>query len=221
MHRADLSWPRAHERRSVPLFVRDVLHRSPTWTGIGFGVVAALNAATLLPAGRIADTIGRRPVIVTGCLGSAAGLVALAFAPGLWGFLIAMAALGVASGLLDVAPSAMIGDIIGTFNAAGPGEPEAAAAQEGPVRAGGTVVASYQMAGDIGAVSGPIAVGFLVDSVSYRAAFLLAAAILAAAACAGLASPETRIPPGDADDLALRGEAGRPRSDQPCDAPVT
>src|SRR5215469_4145677 len=108
MHRADLSWPRAHERRSVPLFVRDVLHRSPTWTGIGFGVVAALNAATLLPAGRIADTIGRRPVIVTGCLGSAAGLVALAFAPGLWGFLIAMAALGVASGLLDVAPSAMI-----------------------------------------------------------------------------------------------------------------
>ena len=36
----------------VPLFVRDVLHRSAVWTGIGFGVVAVLNAATLLPGGR-------------------------------------------------------------------------------------------------------------------------------------------------------------------------
>jgi len=39
----------------VPLFVRDVLHRSAVWTGIGFGVVAVLNAATLLPGGRLAD----------------------------------------------------------------------------------------------------------------------------------------------------------------------
>ena len=43
----------------IPLFVRDSLHRSATWTGIGFGVFAALNAAALLPAGRVADTLGR------------------------------------------------------------------------------------------------------------------------------------------------------------------
>ena len=34
----------------IPLFVRDSLHRPATWTGIGFGVFAALNAAALLPA---------------------------------------------------------------------------------------------------------------------------------------------------------------------------
>ena len=59
--------------------------------------------------------------------------------------------------------------------------------------AGGLVVASYQMAGDVGAVTGPIAVGFLVDSVSYQAAFLLAAGVLVAAAGTGLAAQETRI----------------------------
>jgi MFS family permease len=164
----------------VPLFVGDVLHRSATWTGIGFLVVAALNAATLLPGGRLADTIGRRPVIVAGCLISGASMMMLALLPGLWGFIVALAALGFGSGLLDVAPSAMIGDILGGRNGQG-GQ-------------GGTVVASYQIAGDIGTVTGPLAVGFLVVSVSYSAAFFLAAAVLGLAALAGIFAPETRKP---------------------------
>ncbi|HUZ54822.1 MAG TPA: MFS transporter [Streptosporangiaceae bacterium] len=171
----------------VPLFVRDVLHESATWTGIGFLVVAALNAATLLPGGRFADTIGRRPVMVAGCLISGASMVMLALLPGLWGFLAALAVLGLGSGLLDVAPSAMIGDILG--------------GQSGRGGQGGTVVASYQMAGDIGTVTGPVAVGFLVDSVSYNAAFFLAACVLGLAALAGLFAPETRRP--DSERLAI------------------
>jgi len=50
------------------------------------------------------------------------------------------------------------------------------------------------MAGDIGTVTGPVAVGFLVDSVSYDAAFFLAAAVLGLAAVAGLFAQETRKP---------------------------
>ena len=171
----------------VPLFVGAVLHKSPSWTGIGFLVVAALNAATLLPGGRFADTIGRRPVIVAGCLISGASMVMLALLPGLWGFLAALAVLGLGSGLLDVAPSAMIGDLIG-----GKGQ---------PTGQGGTVIASYQMAGDIGTVTGPVAVGFLVDSISYDAAFFLAACVLGLAALAGLFAPETRRP--DAERIAI------------------
>jgi len=165
----------------VPLFVRDVLHESATWTGIGFLVVAALNAATLLPGGKVADTLGRRPVIVAGCLTSGVSMVMLAVLPGLWGFLLALAVLGLGSGLLDVAPAAMIGDLLGAGKRDGSGQ-------------GGTVVASYQMAGDIGTVSGPVAVGFLVDSVSYGAAFVLAAGVLGLAAFAGFLAPETRAP---------------------------
>ncbi len=164
----------------VPLFVRAVLHQSATWTGVGFGVVAALNAATLLPAGRVADTLGRRPLVVAGCAICSGGMIMLAVLPGLWGFLSSMAVLGIGSGFLDVAPSAMIGDIIGRMARPGEGTGQ-----------GATIVASYQMAGDLGTVAGPVAVGFLVDSISYTAAFAVAASVLATAALAGLLAPET------------------------------
>jgi MFS transporter, DHA1 family, multidrug resistance protein len=156
----------------VPLFVRDILHRSPVWTGIGFGLFAVLNAAMLLPGGWVADAVGRRPVVIAGCAVSAGGMVMLAVLPGLGGYLAGLAVAGLGSGLLDVAPSAMIGDIL-------------------PER-GGSLVAVYQMAGDAGTVTGPVAAGFLVDTFSYAAAFGLAAATLGLAAVLGLFAPETR-----------------------------
>jgi MFS family permease len=52
------------------------------------------------------------------------------------------------------------------------------------------------MAGDVGSVAGPVVGGLLVDSVSYGAAFGLAAAVLGAAATLSFAAPETR--PGEA-----------------------
>jgi MFS family permease len=172
----------------VPLFVHEVLHRSALWTGIGFLLFAALNGAALIPGGRVADNVGRRPVVVTGCVVSGVGMVMLAVLHGPWAFLAALAVAGFGSGLLDVAPAAMIGDIID--------------------RGGGTLVASYQMAGDVGSVTGPVAGGILVDSVSYGAAFGLAAAVLGGAALLGLISPETR--PGTRAPLP---PAGSPVSD--------
>jgi MFS family permease len=149
-----------------------VLHRSPVWTGIGFLVFAVLNAAMLMPGGWVADVLGRRPVLVAGCAASAVGMVMLALLPGLPGFLIALAVAGLGSGLLDVAPAAMIGDIL-------------------PSR-GGSLVAAYQMAGDTGSVTGPVVAGFLADTISYGAAFEVAAGALGLAAILGLFAPETR-----------------------------
>jgi MFS family permease len=106
----------------------------------------------------------------------------LAIVPGRPAFLIALAVAGLGSGLLDVAPAAMIGDLI--------------AGQ------GGTLVASYQMAGDTGSVTGPVVAGFLVDSVSYSAAFGLAAAVLGLAAIFGYLAPGTPV--------AREPAAGRP-----------
>jgi MFS family permease len=186
----------------IPLFVRDVLHEPTTWTGIGFLAVAAVNAATLLPGGKIADTLGRRPVIVAGCLISAGSMVMLALLPGLGGYLASLAVLGLGSGLLDVAPSAMIGDLLG-------GGRRGAGGEDGTGQ-GGIVVASYQMAGDVGTVTGPVAVGFLVGAVSYQAAFFLAAAVLGLAALAALAARETRRPGGGgtAGPVAIPETAG-------------
>jgi MFS transporter, DHA1 family, multidrug resistance protein len=166
----------------VPLYVRAVLHRSALWTGVGFLVFAALNATALLPGGRAADTFGRRPIMIAGCTVTAGGLLMLAFLPSLGGYLAALAVAGLGSGLLDVAPAAMIGDILDDQ--------------------GGTLVASYQMAGDTGSVTGPVAAGYLVDTVSYASAFELAAGVLGLAAVLGLFAPETRA--RSESELAVR-----------------
>jgi MFS family permease len=153
----------------VPLFVVESLHRSSTWVGAGFVIVAGFNALALLKAGRIADTRGRKPVLVTGCLTMAASLLLLATAGDLLLYLAAMVLLGLGSGMLSVAPAAIVGDVAGGR--------------------GGTVVAAYQMAGDAGAVTGPVVAGWLADQTSFSASFVLSAGVLGAAGALAALTP--------------------------------
>jgi MFS family permease len=155
----------------IPLFVGDVLHRKPIWTGIGFLIVSAVNGAMLIPAGRFADNRGRKPLLVGGCIGSGIGIAVLATAQDLPGYLIGLALLGVGSGMLDVAPGAIVGDLV-----------------EGRA---GPVFAAYTMSSDVGTVVGPVVAGAIAD-ISYGAAFLSTSAILGVAAVIAAFAPETR-----------------------------
>jgi MFS family permease len=154
-----------------PLFVRDSLHRGFLWTGIGLGIVTAVNAIVLLPAGQLADRVGRKPIMFSGCAVGAASMGLLAVTHSLTGFLLIMIVLGLGSGLLDVAPSAVVGDVIGG--------------------GGGTAVATYQMAGDTGTITGPLVCGFLADTASYSAAFGTTAGVFGVAALLVAVMPET------------------------------
>ena len=154
----------------IPLFVSDVLHKPVIWTGFGFLVVSAVNGAMLLPAAHYADRVGRKPVLVTGCLGSCIGIAVLAIWPDLGGYFVGLALLGFGSGLLDVAPGAVVGDVV-----------------EGR---GGPVFAAYSMSSDLGTVIGPVVAGRIAD-VSYSDAFGVTAGILAVAAVFAARSPET------------------------------
>jgi MFS family permease len=64
---------------------------------------------------------------------------------------------------------------------------------------GGTVVAAFQMAADLGAVVGPLVAGGLADSYSFGAAFAATAVVLFLGLAAALASRETRHRPKAAD----------------------
>ena len=120
----------------IPLFVRDSLHRPATWTGIGFLVFAALNGAALLPpAGSRTRSAGGQSWWRAARFGGRPLL--LAVLPGLWAYLGALAVAGAGSGLLDVAPSAMLGDLLSA-----------------QARQDGVLVAFFQMAGDAGTVPG-------------------------------------------------------------------
>ena len=83
---------------------------------------------------------------------------------------VGLALLGFGSGLLDVAPGAVVGDIV-----------------EGR---GGPVFAAYTMSSDVGTVFGPVVAGRIADA-SYSAAFGMTAGILGVAAVFAAFAPET------------------------------
>lgn len=169
---------------AVPLFVTEGLSRGATLAGIGFLVSAALQAVLLLPAGRMADTEGRRKALLVGTSGVTVGMVVLtmsdvaanglgtAGAAGVVLFLLAMAIQGLAAAFLGSAPAAVVGDVMGG-------------------RRGGIVVAAFQMVSDVGAVIGPLAAGYLIDAHDFEWAFAAGAAVSALAVILVVVMPET------------------------------
>jgi MFS transporter, DHA1 family, multidrug resistance protein len=58
---------------------------------------------------------------------------------------------------------------------------------------GGKVVAVFQMASDAGAITGPLAAGWLADNVGFGAAFAACAVVMLAAGVLAVAMPETLV----------------------------
>lgn len=156
----------------IPLFVVEGLRRGPSLIGIGLLVAAAVQAVLLLPAGRLADTRGRRPAMIIGGTASVVGMLALVVAPNLPLFFASMFVLGVSSAFLGPAPAAVVGDV--THG-----------------RPGGAPVALFQMVSDFGAIIGPLAGGYLLDTQGFGAAFAFAAALSGIGLIAALVMPET------------------------------
>lgn len=156
----------------IPLFVVEGLRRGPSLIGIGLLVAAAVQAVLLLPAGRLADTRGRRPAMIIGGTASVLGMLALVVAPNLPLFFASMFVLGVSSAFLGPAPAAVVGDV--THG-----------------RPGGAPVALFQMVSDFGAIIGPLVGGYLLDTQGFGAAFAFAAALSGIGLFAALVMPET------------------------------
>jgi DHA1 family multidrug resistance protein-like MFS transporter len=171
----------------VPLYVRDSLHLSSNWAYAAFLVVSLVSGALLLPTGKVADTVGRRPVIVVGLLVGAVAFLLLPTLPAKTGLVAVMVLVGVAAAADSVAPGAMMGDVV--------------------AGRGGTVVAVFQMAGDLGLVLGPVVTGWVVDNAGYPPAFAVCAAVCAVPVFAVLAAPETlhRVSTPAPADPQIRG----------------
>lgn len=156
----------------IPLFVVEVLGASDNWAYLGFFVVAGVNGLVLYPAGRWADERGRKPVMLVGLVVLTVALLLLAGSQTLPSYVAAMVLFGIGAALLQVAPAAVVGDVAG--------------GRSGPT------VAAYQMAGDGGAVVGPVLLGGLADSVSYTAAFGVTAGVTGLAVLLVIMARETR-----------------------------
>ncbi|PNI09943.1 MFS transporter [Arthrobacter sp. AFG7.2] len=158
---------------TVPLFAVAALASGPEAAGFALAVFAAGNAAALTFSGRLADTLGRKPMMITGLLVAGASTAAIGFTSELGWFLAASALAGVGSGLFGPAQQAAVADVIGTG------------------RSGGKVLAVYQMTSDVGAIVGPVLAGVLADRLGYGWAFGVTGGIMLVAACTWLPTRES------------------------------
>lgn len=157
----------------VPLLVVEVLDEAPAWAGIALAAFAAGNATSLLVAGRIADRRGRRPPALVGLAVSAVatGVLGYITVPEL--FLAVSLVAGLGSGLVNPPMNAAVADVIGEK------------------ARGGTVLAGFQMAGDLGAIIGPVLAGGLAESIGYGAAFAVCGVVLLIGLVMWIVAPET------------------------------
>lgn len=138
----------------LPLFAASVFHKGGAIAGFAMATFALGSAISIQFSGRLSDSHGRKPMIVLGLLLNLVftGVLGFANTPMLvigFSFLA-----GIGGGLLNPAQQATLADLIGNE------------------RSGGKVLANFQMAQDLGAITGPILVGMLADAYGYQFAFL-------------------------------------------------
>lgn len=154
----------------TPVFVVEVLHHDPVWTGVAFAISAVVQTIALNVVGRLVDTRGRRPVMIAGALVAGACLLAVPFTTSLWTFIPVMGIYGIGAACLGSAPAASVGDAAGGK--------------------GGTPVAIFSMCSDLGAILGPLTAGFLVDRTSWVVAYAAGTSLFAAVILLALRMPK-------------------------------
>lgn len=145
-----------------------------TWVaGVALAVAAAGTALTLQVGGRLADRVGRRPLVVAGLLVSAVGLGVVGLSGDLVLLLVLCGVSGLGAGLVNPAQQASVADVVG------------------PDRSGGKVLATFQMAQDAGAIVGPVLIGVVADAYGYGTAFLVTGLVSAVAVLPWIGARET------------------------------
>ncbi|GAB2754691.1 MFS transporter [Nocardioides salsibiostraticola] len=158
----------------IPQFAITVYDR--TWVaGLALAVAAVGTALSLQVAGRLADTVGRKPLVLAGLVVTAVGLGLLGFSSNLVLLLVLSAVSGLGAGLLNPAQQATVADVIGSE------------------RSGGHVLATFQMAQDSGAIVGPILIGVIADQVGFGWAFAATALVSLLALLPWLVAEETLV----------------------------
>lgn len=157
----------------VPLFASVVISPEPWIAGAVLALFAIGNASVLPLSSRVADTVGRRPIIIGGLLVNGVFTASLGLSPSPWVLLALSLFAGAGAGLMNPGQQAVVADVIGNE------------------RSAGQVLSTFQMVQDVGAILGPILAGVIADRVGYPAAFAVTGALVMAAAVPWFSTRET------------------------------
>lgn len=144
----------------VPLFAVAAFGTHGTLlAGFALAIFAVGNGASLLIAGKLTDTYGRRMPILIGLGIASLATAAIGWTENIPLFIALSVIAGVGTGLMGPAQQAAIADVVGQG------------------RNGGKVLATFQMATDFGSIIGPILAGVVADRVGYGWAFSISGAL--------------------------------------------
>ena len=146
----------------LPLFAAAVFERGGAAAGLALTAFAFGMAVTLQFSGRLADQLGRRPMVAAGLATSGVFTALLGGATSFWPLVLLSAAAGIGAGLMSPAAQATLADIIGNE------------------RSGGTVLSTYQMTQDAGSILAPVLLGAVAEAAGFQAAFGVCGAVCAA-----------------------------------------
>ncbi|MGV3563146.1 MAG: MFS transporter [Nocardioides sp.] len=156
----------------VPQFA--VAVHDETWVaGVALAVAAAGTAASLQFSGKVTDTVGRKPMVVLGLGVTAVSLGSLGLSESLTVLLVLSLVSGFGAGMVNPGQQATVADVIGNQ------------------RSGGTVLSTFQMAQDGGAIIGPVLIGVVADQAGWGWAFAVTGLVSLLALPLWLAARET------------------------------
>jgi DHA1 family multidrug resistance protein-like MFS transporter len=156
----------------VPLYAKEGLGVSTIAVGAIFAMAVAGEFVVLYPAASIADRVGRKPVVMVSMTLMVIMTVAVGWAGSPLMLALLVALLGLSSGALAGAPSAMLADIA-------------------PGSGAGTAVGVFRFAGDLGFMLGPFVAGASVSAFGFKPAFAVMAIPAVLSLAFVLRAPET------------------------------
>ncbi len=163
----------------VPLLGTERLGLSVTEIGFAIAVGTVVGLMASYPGGMLTDYFGRKAVIAPSTVISGASMLLFCVAPSYAWFMAASIVWGIASAIGGAAPSVY-------------------AADSAPPGRNATTLSIFRMAGDIGYVAGPLALGVIADLFGATVSLITAAGLLVVAGgLFAIGAPETyrgRIP---------------------------
>ena len=147
-------WANFGARVSVlPLFAASVFANGSAAAGLALTAFALGTAVTLQFSGRLADAVGRKPLIIAGLAATTVFTGSLGLATHVWSLLLLSVLAGVGGGLMNPAQQATLADLGGNE------------------RSGCKALATFQMTMDAGQICAPIVVGMLAEVYGFGVAF--------------------------------------------------
>ncbi len=153
---------RGSRQTLVPLYANEVFDLTSGQIGLVFAGLGVVGLVLIGPAGSLADSAGRKPVIVTAGYFAAVGVASAAFAPTAGWFITGLLFSAIGTSISGPAPAAFVADIA-------------------PEELRGSAMGTYRTWGDLGIVLSPPLSGLLADVTTIPWAIFANAVFLALA----------------------------------------